>query len=179
MICELNGGKKWSLHYVLGGRGWGQEKPLVGDWPMSHTIRVGLLAEKTLWAFNDIRWLFWRRGSVSPSLLGHNDLICLFVCFFIVSDENSLSPPMNRSIENSVIHLFPFGLPGESKGRICEAPQAATLYWSLDRTSGAGNTFEEGERETRQGELFTPPASCQSLSPNQNNLELLVCWCSA
>lgn len=159
MICELNGqggGKKQSLHYVLAGRGWGQEKPLVGDWPMSHTNTSGFVGRETLWAFNDIRWLFWRRGSVSPSLLGHDDLIFLFVCFFIVRGENSLSPPTNRIIENSVIHLSPFGLSGESKGQICEAPKAATLYWSLDRTSGAANTFEEGERETTQGELSSP-----------------------
>lgn len=130
--------------------------------PWVTPIRVGLLAEKTLWAFNDIRWLFWRRGSVSPSLLGHDDLIFLFVCFFIVRGENSLSPPTNRSIENSVIHLSPFGLSGESKGQICEAPKAATLYWSLDRTSGAANTFEEGERETTQGENTPKQPSLKS-----------------
>lgn len=53
-----------------------------------------------------------------------------------------------------MINLCPFGLPSESKGYIFEAP--TTLYWSLDRTGGKADTFEEGEKEAGQGDCLPP-----------------------
>lgn len=55
-----------------------------------------------------------------------------------------------------MINLSPFGPPSESKGYICEAPRAATLRWSLDRTGGKTDTFEEGEKEAGQGDCLPP-----------------------
>lgn len=90
-------------------------------------------------------------SSVCPSLLGHDDLI-FFFWLLIVGCENSLSPPKNplnqtRSTESSVSHPLPFGLPGELGGQICEAPPAAMLCWSLDRTASEANTSEESDRD--------------------------------
>lgn len=115
-------------------------------------------------------------SSACPSLLGHDDLI--FFWLFIVGCENSLSPPKNqlnqtRSTESSVSHLLPFRLPRELEGQTGEAPPAAPLCGSLDRTASEANTFEESERETGRGEPFSPhqQAVRHRLLPSQTELE--------
>ena len=104
-------------------------------------------------------------SSVCPSLLGHDDLI--FFWLLIVGCENSLSPPKNplnqtRSTESSVSHPLPFRLPGELEGQIYEAPPAAMLCWSLDRTASEANTSEGSDRD--RGCREPPPPHQQAAS---------------
>lgn len=133
---------------------------------MNHTNTSGLVGRASTLSAQWCSVAFLGEEVVSAPLCWVM-MISFFFWLLIVGCENSLSPPKNplnqtRSTESSVSHPLPFGLPGELEGQIYEAPPAAMLCWSLDRTASEANTSEGSDRD--RGCREPPPPHQQAAS---------------
>lgn len=156
MICELNGAEWWEemASSLCHWRRWRGPREATG----------GRVTHKSC----QYEWACWQRKHSELSLaldgfLGGGILSAPlarsqwfhFFWLFIVSSENSLSPPKTHSIVSTVIHPLPFGLPAESKGQ----NKSNTLDPWTELVCGKYPWGRwKGNKTPRT--LFTPPASC-------------------